>query len=66
MSMITRANGDNWALLVHGKYHDPLVFLRSDVAEAVRSYLVDRGAIAPDELGEALIVADGTSLAATG
>jgi site-specific recombinase XerD len=63
---ITRANvadlqphGDSWALLVHGKYHDRLVFLRPDVADAVRAYLVARGTIAPDKLGEALIVADG-------
>jgi hypothetical protein len=41
---ITRANGtdlqrqgESWALLVHGKYHDRLVFLRPDVAEAVRA-----------------------------
>ncbi len=63
---ITRANvadlqrhGDSWALLVHGKYHDRLVFLRSDVTKAVRAYLAARGTIARDELGEALIVADG-------
>jgi site-specific recombinase XerD len=63
---ITRANvtdlqrhGDSWALLVHGKYHDRVVFLRPDVAEAVRAYMAARGSILPDELGEALIVADG-------
>ena len=63
---ITRANvtdlqrhSESWALLVHGKYHDRLVFLRPDVVEAVRAYLAARGTIAPDELGEALIVADG-------
>ncbi len=63
---ITRANvgdlqrhGDSWALLVHGKFHDRLVFLRDDVAEALRAYLAARGSIPPDELGEALIVADG-------
>jgi site-specific recombinase XerD len=63
---ITRGNvddlqrhGDNWALLVHGKYHDRLVFLRPDVADAVRAYLAARGTIAPDEFGEALIVAEG-------
>jgi site-specific recombinase XerD len=46
---ITRANvddlqrhGDNWALLVHGKYHDRLVFLRPDVADALRAYLAAR------------------------
>ena len=60
---ITRANvsdqqqchGDSWAMLVHGKYHDRLVFLRPDIAEALRAYL----AAPPDELGEALIVPDG-------
>jgi integrase/recombinase XerD len=63
---ITRANvadlqrhGDSWALLVHGKYHDRLVFLRPDVADAVRAYLAARGTIVPDEFGEALVVADG-------
>jgi site-specific recombinase XerD len=63
---ITRANvddlqrhGESWALLVHGKYHDRLVFLRPDVAEAVRGYLTARGTIAPDEFGQALIVAEG-------
>jgi hypothetical protein len=52
---ITRANvddlqqhGDSWALLVHGKYHDRLVFLRPDVAEAVRAHLAARGTSAPD------------------
>jgi site-specific recombinase XerD len=51
---ITRANvddlqrrGESWALLVHGKFHDRLVFLRSDVAEAVRAYLAARGSIPP-------------------
>jgi site-specific recombinase XerD len=41
---ITRANvtdlqqhADSWVLLVHGKYHDRLVFLRPDVADAVRT-----------------------------
>jgi site-specific recombinase XerD len=63
---ITRANvedlqlhGDSRALLVHGKHHDRLVFLRPDVAEAVRAYLAARGTIPADELGEALIIADG-------
>ena len=52
-------HGESWALLVHGKYHDGLIFLRPDIAEAVRAYLAARGTIAPDDLGEALIVADG-------
>ena len=42
-----------------GKYDDGLIFLRPDIAEAVRAYLAARGTIAPDDLGEALIVADG-------
>jgi integrase/recombinase XerD len=46
-------------LLVHGKFHDRLVFLRPDVADAVRAYLAARGTNRPDEFGEALIVADG-------
>jgi integrase len=63
---ITRANvedlqrrGESWALLVHGKFHDRLVFLRPDVAAAMRAYLAARGTNPPYELGEALLVADG-------
>ena len=51
------------ALLVHGKYHDRLDLLRPDVADAVRTYLATRESIAPDELGEALIVANGKPVA---
>ena len=49
-------HSDGWALLDYGKYHDRVVSLRPEV---VRAYLVVLGIIAPDELGEALIVADG-------
>ena len=45
---------------MHGKYHDRLPGVsQADVADAVRAYLASRGSMAPDELGEALIVADG-------
>jgi len=52
-------HGDSWALLVHGKYHDRLMFLRPDVGEAVRAYLATRGSVTRDDVGEPLIVADG-------
>ena len=39
-----------------GDRSNRLVFLRPDVADAVRAYLVALGSIATDELGEALIV----------
>ena len=63
---IARANvadlqqrGEDWALLVHGKYHDRLVFLRPDVAEAMRGYLAARGHVHQDALGEPLVAAVG-------
>lgn len=53
---ITQANvddlqgqGDSWALLVHAKSHDRLVFPSPDVTEAVRAYLAARRTIPPDE-----------------
>jgi hypothetical protein len=36
--------GDDWALLLHGKMQDRLVFLRPDVAEALHCYLVREAA----------------------
>ena len=51
--------GDDWALLVHGKYHDRLVFLRPDVAEALRGYLAACGHVQQDALGEPLVAAVG-------
>jgi integrase len=51
--------GDDWALLVHGKSHDRLVFLRPDVAEALRGYLAARGRVQPDADGEPLLAAVG-------
>ena len=51
--------GDDWALLVHGKSHDRLVFLRPDVAEALRGYLAARGRVPEDADGEPLLAAVG-------
>ena len=51
--------GDDWALLVHGKIHDRLVFLRPDVAEALHGYLVARGRALEDADGEPLLTATG-------
>jgi hypothetical protein len=50
---------DDWALLVHGKIHDCLVFLRPDVAEALQSYLVARDRVLEDAVGEPLLTATG-------
>jgi site-specific recombinase XerD len=50
---------DQWALLVRGKGHDRLIFLRADVGEAVQRYLERRGAVPPDERGEPLFTAVG-------
>jgi site-specific recombinase XerD len=51
--------GDDWALLVHGKIHDHLVFLRPDVADALHSYLVARGHALEDADSEPLLTATG-------
>jgi site-specific recombinase XerD len=51
--------GDDWALLVRGKFHDRLVFLRPDVADALRDYLAARGDMPADALGEPLLTAVG-------
>jgi len=63
---IARANVDDlqrrdeqWALLVHGKGHDRLIYLRQDVADALQAYLERRGATRPDTLGLPLFVAVG-------
>ena len=50
---------DDWALLVHGKSHDRLVFLRPDVAETLRGYLAARGRVPEDADGEPLLAAVG-------
>ena len=55
-----------WALLVHGKAHDRLVFLRPDVAEALRGYVAARDRIQPDTDGEPLLAAVGNFAAAIG
>ncbi len=51
--------GEDWALLVHGKAHDRLVFLRPDVADALRDYLAERGHVPVDADGEPLLAAVG-------
>jgi site-specific recombinase XerD len=63
---IARANIDDlqrrdeqWALLVRGKGHDRLIYLREDVAQAVHAYLNERGPIRADALGVPLITAVG-------
>jgi site-specific recombinase XerD len=63
---ITRANVDDlqprdqqWALLVRGKGHDRLIYLRQDVASSLRAYLGARGQIQPDALGLPLLTAVG-------
>jgi len=50
---------DQWALLVHGKGQDRLIYLRSDVGEAVQRYLAHRGRVLPDERGVPLFAAVG-------
>jgi len=50
---------DQWALLVRGKGHDRLIYLRTDVGEAVQRYLEHRDAVLPDERGEPLFAAVG-------
>jgi site-specific recombinase XerD len=63
---IARANTDDlqpreqqWALLVRGKGHDRVIFLRADVAEAVHAYLEARGQVLADTLGLPLMTAVG-------
>jgi integrase/recombinase XerD len=46
---IERAN--EWALLVRGKYHDRLVSLRADIADALNGYLEMRARVIADEQG---------------
>jgi integrase/recombinase XerD len=54
-----RRRGDDWALLVRGKYHDRLVYLRADVADALNSYLEVRASPITDEQGTPLFTAVG-------
>jgi integrase/recombinase XerD len=63
---ITRANVDDlqrrdeqWALLVRGKGHDRLIYLREDVGQAVDAYLDTRDLVLPDALGLPLMTAVG-------
>jgi site-specific recombinase XerD len=63
---ITRANvgdlqlrDDHWALLVRGKGHDRLIYLREDVAQAVHAFLERRGMVRADALGVPLFTAVG-------
>jgi len=51
--------GDTVALLVRGKGHDRLVYLRPDVATAIRTYTAARGLARADDQGTPLFVAVG-------
>jgi hypothetical protein len=48
---------DGWALLLRGKFHDRLVYLRQEVAEAVTGYLGAQERTVPDNLGTPLFIA---------
>jgi site-specific recombinase XerD len=50
---------DHWALLVRGKGHDRLIYLREDVTQAVHAYLEARDDVRPDPLGLPLMTAVG-------
>lgn len=50
---------DQWALLVHGKGHDRLIYLRTDVGETVQRYLEHRGIVLADERSVPLFAAVG-------
>jgi site-specific recombinase XerD len=50
---------DQWALLVRGKGHDRLIYLRGDVGEAVQRYLEQRGAVTADVRGMPLFTTVG-------
>lgn len=50
---------DDWGLLVHGKIHGRLLFLRPDVADALHTYLLLRGRAFEDAHGEPLLTATG-------
>lgn len=54
-----QARGEHRALLVHGKGHDRLLYLRPAVAEALVAYLAARAAPLPDERGAPLFTAIG-------
>jgi len=51
--------GETPALLVHGKNRDRVVYLRPDVAEALKVYIAARGAVATDSEGTPLFTAVG-------
>ncbi|MCL6443773.1 MAG: site-specific integrase [Alicyclobacillus sp.] len=54
-----RINGDTVSLLVRGKNHDRVIYLRADVADVLTRYLEKRGAVSPDDDGTPLFVACG-------
>lgn len=51
--------GETWVLRVRGKNHNRMVYLRSDVAEALTTYLAVRRVPVLDELGTPLFTAVG-------
>jgi site-specific recombinase XerD len=53
--------GEYMALVCRGKYHDRLIYLRPDVALAVKKYLAARGEAQPDSEGTPLFTATGNA-----
>jgi len=50
---------DSWALLVRGKYHDRLVYLRADVADALNLYMETQTQVVSDDAGTPLFLCVG-------
>ena len=54
-----KPNGDVISLLVRGKNHDRIVYLRPDVTEVLNDYLASRKDVIPDDDGKPLFTACG-------
>jgi len=50
---------DSWALLVRGKYHDRLVYLRADIADALNLYIASQTRVILDVEGTPLFLCVG-------
>jgi integrase/recombinase XerD len=50
---------DGWALLLRGKFHDRLVYLRADVAEALNLYIDSQTRVVADAEGTPLFTCVG-------